>query len=550
MPQLNSSAFVEGFIDGEKSQDPMGIDEMTGEVEQPKEQTLSHLENGGKVCHEDLFKKQHLTATMKFLLFFVAFGSIMMGMDQGILATIEVFAMPDLNLNDNQWSYIASAFSLATAVGTVFAIPIGEYLGRKRALQISAAICFGGSVMQTAAKNFSVLLGGRYLLGIGMGLEAMNIPIYVAECAPAHGRGGHLSIFNWFQMAGSPTAYVVASIFIQVKPIWKWRFMAGAEFLAGLIQFCGLLILPESPRWLIMWKKEKQLVSSWSRLRFDNAISRFELEKMRDDVEDDLKNRTTYSDAIKLIFTNRRVRTPFYIGAVLGMSSQFSGATAIGYYMITILEKLGLTVTTSVYALLPINFWSTCWAGLPFFLLDRVGRRPLLMYTFPPQIIAIILSLTSFYVPLSKLSERAELYLIGLLLYGAFNNIGISAIQWVMAGELYETEVRSIGAAWSAFWIFASAFVTTFTFSRQVDAIGVKGVYGLYTGFTAFFMVVLFFIFPETKGRTLEEVKEVMNSGIQGIMERNVAKGIQVIRNVMTRLKSKNDEYHTYVVEQ
>ncbi|GJD12479.1 Sugar transporter ERD6-like 18 [Galdieria sulphuraria] len=221
---------------------------MTGEVEQPKEQTLSHLENGGKVCHEDLFKKQHLTATMKFLLFFVAFGSIMMGMDQGILATIEVFAMPDLNLNDNQWSYIASAFSLATAVGTVFAIPIGEYLGRKRALQISAAICFGDSVMQTAAKNFSVLLGGRYLLGIGMGLEAMNIPIYVAECAPAHGRGGHLSIFNWFQMAGSPTAYVVASIFIQVKPIWKWRFMAGAEFLAGLIQFCGLLILPESPR--------------------------------------------------------------------------------------------------------------------------------------------------------------------------------------------------------------------------------------------------------------------------------------------------------------
>ncbi|GJD09428.1 Sugar transporter ERD6-like 18 [Galdieria sulphuraria] len=496
MPQLNSSAFVEGFIDGEKSQDPMGIDEMTGEVEQPKEQTLSHLENGGKVCHEDLFKKQHLTATMKFLLFFVAFGSIMMGMDQGILATIEVFAMPDLNLNDNQWSYIASAFSLATAVGTVFAIQLVSILAEKKEpCKYQQQFVLETLLCKLPPKNFSVLLGGRYLLGIGMGLEAMNIPIYVAECAPAHGRGGHLSIFNWFQMAGSPTAYVVASIFIQVKPIWKWRFMAGAEFLA---------------------ERKKQLVSSWSRLRFDNAISRFELEKMRDDVEDDLKNRTTYSDAIKLIFTNRRVRTPFYIGAVLGMSSQFSGATAIGYYMITILEKLGLTVTTSVYALLPINFWSTCWAGLPFFLLDRVGRRPLLMYTFPPQIIAIILSLTSFYVPLSKLSERAELYLIGLLLYGAFNNIGISAIQWVMAGELYETEVRSIGAAWSAFWIFASAFVTTFTFSRQVDAIGVKGVYGLYTGFTAFFMVVLFFIFPETKGRTLEEVKEVMNSGIQG----------------------------------
>ncbi|EME28297.1 MFS transporter, SP family, sugar:H+ symporter [Galdieria sulphuraria] len=128
-------------------------------------------------------------------------------MDQSLLTTAEIFAKPYLHISSAHWSWVASAFSLATAWGTLFAIPVGEFLGRKRALQISAALCFTGGIMQTAANTFPVLLAGRLLLGLGMGLEAMNIPIYLAECAPAYGRGGHLNFFNWFQQSGAPTAY-------------------------------------------------------------------------------------------------------------------------------------------------------------------------------------------------------------------------------------------------------------------------------------------------------------------------------------------------------
>jgi len=376
--------------------------------------------------------------------------------------------------------------------------------------------------MQTAANSFRVLLAGRLLLGLGMGLEAMNIPIYLAECAPAYGRGGHLNFFNWFQMSGAPTAYVINAIFLQVKTPWRWRFMLAPICVAAFIQFLGLLLLPESPRWYLMKDKMDLAEKAWQRLRYDSPVTHYEYRKMVEGVGEDLKERKTYLDSFKLIFTNRRVRTPFYIGAVLGMASQFSGATAIGYYPTSLLEILGLTVETVVYAEIPIGFWSAIIASIPSYLLDKVGRRPLLMYTFPPQIIAIILSLTSFYIPISKVSQRAEDYFIGFLLYGAFNNIGISSIQWVEAGELHETEVRSIGAAWSAFWIFASAFVTTYTFSKQVDAVGVKGLYGLYTGFTVFFMIVLFFIFPETKGKTLEEVKEIMEGGLPFIIHKNI----------------------------
>ncbi|EME28296.1 MFS transporter, SP family, sugar:H+ symporter [Galdieria sulphuraria] len=221
------------------------------------------------------------------------------------------------------------------------------------------------------------------------------------------------------------------------------------------------------------------------------------------------------------------------------MASQFSGITAIGYYLTTLLETLGLDVETAVYAEIPIGFWTAIIASIPSYLLDKVGRRPLLMYTFPPQIIAIIFSLTSFYIPLSKASQRAEDYFIGYLLYLAFNNIGISSIQWVEAGELYETEVRSIGAAWSAFWIFASAFVNTYTFSKQVDAVGVKGLYGMYTGFTVFFMIVLFFIFPETKGKTLEEVKEIMEGGLPFIIHKNIVDAWNNLKYLFTFGKRK-----------
>eukprot|EP00871_Galdieria_phlegrea_P005173 jgi/Galph1/5657/GphlegSOOS_G4293.1 len=326
----------------------------------------------------------------------------MMGMDQSLLTTAAIFAKPDLGFSSSQWSWVASAFFLATAVGALFAIPVGEYLGRKRTLQRSAAVCFAGFIMQ-------------------------------------------------FQQAGTPTAYVINDIFLQVDTLWRWRLMLGPECVAAFVQFIGLLPLPESPRWLLMKVKEEAAKKTWSRIRYQTPVAKYEYNKMCHGVQEDLKNRTTYWASIKLMFTSCRVRTLFYIGAPLGMSSQFSGITAIGYYLTTLLKVLGLTTATAVYAEIPIKFWTAIIAGIPFFLLDRFGRRPVPMYTFPPQIISIIISLCSFYIPLTKQSERAECYFIGYLLYLAFNNIRISSIQWVIAGELYETEVRSIGAAWSAF---------------------------------------------------------------------------------------------------
>ncbi|GJD09430.1 Probable polyol transporter 4 [Galdieria sulphuraria] len=199
MPALGSTSFVKGLTERKEQEETEDTTDGVQELLSEKEE----ITDSNEVTDEYLMThKEPLTPLLRVLLFFRCIWlNHDGGMDQSLLTTAEIFAKPYLHISSAHWSWVASAFSLATAWGTLFAIPVGEFLGRKRALQISAALCFTGGIMQTAANTFPVLLAGRLLLGLGMGLEAMNIPIYLAECAPAYGKGGHLNFF--FQLVST-----------------------------------------------------------------------------------------------------------------------------------------------------------------------------------------------------------------------------------------------------------------------------------------------------------------------------------------------------------
>ncbi|GJD07633.1 Arabinose-proton symporter [Galdieria sulphuraria] len=157
-------------------------------------ESVDYDENNSK--KETVSQDQGTTSLLKFFLFVACVGSSMFGMDQALLSSVALFAPEALHLTSNEWSWISSGATLGATFGAIAAVPFNWLIGRKKVLMLSSLLYIAGVVMATAAENFIVLLLGRVIMGVGMGTEAMTIPIYISEVAPKSHRGAHLNIFN------------------------------------------------------------------------------------------------------------------------------------------------------------------------------------------------------------------------------------------------------------------------------------------------------------------------------------------------------------------
>eukprot|EP00871_Galdieria_phlegrea_P000794 jgi/Galph1/1715/GphlegSOOS_G365.1 len=459
------------------------------------------------------------TFTLKFFLFVACIGSSMFGMDQALLSSVELFAVPDLNLTSNQWSWISSAATLGATGGSVIAIPFNALVGRKIVLLISSALYIVGIIMATAAENFDLFFAGRLIMGIGMGTESMTIPIYISEVVPKTHRGAHLNIFNSLYNVGVFVGDIVDAIFLHVHP-GSWRYMVGAGFVGPAIQFTCVFFFPESPRMLLKWGKPEAAQKSWRRFRRPTPISETEFKEMSEQLNIDLKEKRTALGILKDIFLNPGIRATFILGVLVSFAQQWNGATALGYYEPSLFTQLGLTRIQAVYVTLPIGFWMLLWTLPPYFLFDRFGRRPVMLATFPIFILGLIISGTSILSHSKK--GRAAGFFIGLALYYIGYEQGISPLAWALNGEIYELHVRNYGMSWGAFTLLGSAFVSTKTFSRQKTAMTLPGTFGLYAGLSTLFWISIFFVMPETGGCTLERIKEKFEGGVTEIARRNI----------------------------
>jgi len=467
---------------------------------------------------DELPQGEGTTPLLKFFLFVACVGSSMFGMDQALLSSVALFAPEALNLSSKQWSWISSGATLGATFGAIAAVPLNWLVGRKKVLMMSSLLYITGVVMATAAKDFIVLLLGRVIMGVGMGTEAMTIPIYISEVVPKSHRGAHLNIFNSLYNLGVVFGDVVDAIFIHVHP-GSWRYMIGSGALGPILQFGCVFFFPESPRWLLKNGNKDDARRAWCRFRRPTSISQQEYNEMVQRVEQEMYETSSSWSVWKDILLNPRIRATFVIGLLVSLAQQWNGATALGYYEPTIFTELGLDTFEAVYVTVPIGFWMLLWTIPPYFLLDKLGRRKTLLFTFPIFIIGLIISGTTILQHSPK--KKAIGFFVGLALYYIGYEQGISPLAWALNGEIYELHVRNIGMAWGASTLLGSAFVSTYTFTRQVDALSLPGVFGLYAALSTVFWILLFFFLPETGNVTLEGVRDRFEGGLMEIAKRN-----------------------------
>lgn len=458
---------------------------------------------------------------------FAAFGGILYGYDTGTINGLQVtknwlqtfghqvpvtkMAPLGLALSTGQVSVVVSILSAGTFVGALAGAPIGDFIGRRLGLILTCLIFSIGVAMQTAATQWGLFLGGRFVAGLGVGLVSTLVPMYQSECAPKWIRGAVVSCYQWAITIG----LLLAAIFSQVcngrNDHSAYRIPIGIQFIWAAILLIGMIILPESPRWLIKKGREEKAKKSLTRLTglsIDDPVLIQELEDIKVNLMEEQKiGEAGWLDVLKS--SHNKIRFRVLSGVGLQAWQQLSGINFIFYFGTSFFSNSGISkpfVTTVITNV--VNVVMTIPGILA---VDKVGRRTLLLIgaagmTICEFMIAIV------GVTVSTTNASGQKALIALVcFYIAFFASTWGPIAWVVCGEIYPLNFRAKGMALSAAsnWLFnwALGFATPYLVNVGPGDAGLQSKVFFIWGSTCLggFIFTYFFI-AETKGLSLEQV--------------------------------------------
>uniref|UniRef100_A0A6G1SGG7 Proton myo-inositol cotransporter n=1 Tax=Aceria tosichella TaxID=561515 RepID=A0A6G1SGG7_9ACAR len=323
-----------------------------------------------------------------------AIGGFLFGYDTGIISGAMIF-IRDVFMLDEWWQEaIVSSTLLAAWMFSIISGSATNKFGRKPVIVVSSLVFVAGSLLMALAWNKFALLGGRLIVGAGVGLASMTVPMYIAEVAPSSIRGQLVMINMCCITGGQFLASVIAYIFSYIEGGHGWRHMLGLAALPAGIQFFAFLAMPETPRWLVAQGRYEQAKQVLVKIRPRGADIEAEFNAIKE--SDLLAKRTQQAMAdpgqstFKRILQNQAVRKALLVGCLLQMIQQVSGINTVMYYMASIFEMAGVHSKQKALLLSSltsmVNFIFTI---VGYNLVERVGRRKLTLYSLFGVIISL-----------------------------------------------------------------------------------------------------------------------------------------------------------------
>lgn len=373
---------------------------------------------------------------------------------------------------------------------------------------MGACLIFGaGAIVMAAAMDLTVLIIGRVLAGIGIGLASQTVPVYIAESAPESIRGTLVSIDVLLITGGQFVSYVVDAIFLDVPGNWRW--MLGLSFVPAFIQFVGMIFLPESPRWLASHGRDEKALNILKKTRNTLAEAETEMENIKATINlEKIQMQGLSHHRLVEMFVNKTILHCLIIGVGMQIWQQVCGINTVMYYSSSILLAAGFgsedDPATAIYCSMLVAFANMLMSVVAVLLIDRVGRRPLALFSLIGVILSLLLLSLSFHG-----DGIAWLSLTSLILYIVFFAPGMGPIPWAVNSEIYPLFVRAPAnsIATSANWV--SNLIVSFTFLSLTEAVGETITFLLYAVIAFCALLFVFFLLPETKGLTLEDVQSV-----------------------------------------
>ena len=499
-----------------------------------------------------------------------AFGGFLMGFDVSVISGAVGFIEREFSLSKIELGWSVSSLVLTATLAMLLAGPLSDRFGRRPVLRAAAVLFAVSAVICAVAPNFPLLVFGRMLGGLGVGAALITAPMYIAEIAPAKDRGRLVSLNQLNIVIGISVAFFSNYLVLRLGQSgaeWAsalrlddqgWRWMFGIELLPAVIYFFALLVLPESPRWLVMRGRDSTALHVLGR-----ALGAAEAAREHAVIAQSMRNEAGLEPATWRELFAPGMRLVLVIGVSIGVLQQITGINAVFFYAPMIFEQSGIGTNASFVQAALLGLVNLVFTVVALVFIDRLGRRPLLaaglagiticMFMLswgfssatyrldgndvaalgpelPREQVETALDRTfdsdvafreAMAVALGpELSQKHQgaliaaaidinpvVILLAALGFVASFAMSLGPIMWVLFSELFPNRVRGKAISLVGVVNSATAFLVTLLFPWQLETMGNAPTFMIYGGFALAGLLLMMQMLPETKGRTLEELE-------------------------------------------
>jgi len=444
-------------------------------------------------------QRERFSPYLLFAVLGVAFSGFLYGFHTGIISGALVFLTPAFHLNAAGQGMVVSIILLGGLAGALVAGRMADLIGRKRTIEVTSFLLILGAALIALCDSYYILLLGRFITGIGVGIITVASPVYLAEVSPPHFRGACVALFQLALTIGMMISFLINYIFAESAD-WRWMFASG--IFPAVLQVVILFFLPETPSWLLTQGFEEKALRTMKRLRKD-------VEWKAKMGEMALAAKTPSKGVWKTLFSSK-LRFVLLIGIFLSIFQLITGINIVMFFAPKILEEAGFaSAKGAILATLGIGIVNFLATALSTWLLDKEGRRILLLIGTAGMAVCLAALSVGFFFP----SGFVDMFsLISMMAYVGFFAIGLGPVTWVVLSEIYPLKVRGVAMTVALFVNWLSNYLVALTFLDLVAWIGSGGTFLFYALITAAAFFFVYRFIPETKGKSLEEIEAQLST--------------------------------------
>ena len=426
-----------------------------------------------------------------------ALGGLLFGYDTGVVSGALLFLHVDFGkLSSFDKELVTSLLLIGAMVGAFFAGKVADRIGRRPTVLITAVLFIIGVLGAAFSPNFTFLVVMRFVIGVAVGSASMVVPLYIGEAAPPQIRGALVSFNQLAITSGILTAYLVD---YGLAPSENWRLMFGLAAIPAAALFIGMLFQHESPHWLIAQGREDAARAVLHRVRASTDIES-EISEVRELSQRRRSARELLDPAVRGALT---------VGVLLAVFQQVTGINTIIYYAPTLLHGAGLGNSASLLANVANGAVNVGMTIVAIRLIDRVGRRPLLLGGTTGMAVALVVLALAFVIGGNHLTGATAIVAIGaLLVYTGSFAIGFGPVFWLLISEIYPVSIRGQAMSVATIANWGANFVVTVSFLTLLGAIHGSGTFFLFGFLTLVALVYFQRRVPETKNRSLQAIEQ------------------------------------------
>ncbi|KAI8193853.1 hypothetical protein KHU50_012227 [Colletotrichum sp. SAR 10_65] len=460
------------------------------------------------VLRREVTHKWHLPKDLYYSIALCSLGSAIQGWDNTGANGANLSFPQEFGIENNQAlvGVINAGPTLFGLLSAWAADPINNYLGRRGTIFLTGLFCVFPVLAQAFTQNWWGLMICRLFMGLGMGIKISTIPIYSAEVAPAAIRGGIVTSFQLWVAFGIFVGFCSNLIWYRIGDL-AWRFQLAAAFAPAIPVLIFVWMCPESPRWLMKKGRYQESFKSFCRIRNTEMMAARDLYYAHRQVieENNAFGGQTLLRRMKELLTVPRLRRATVASSWIVISQQFSGINIMAFYSSTIFQQAGYSDKDCLLASMGFGLIMFVFAFPAVYMMDTFGRRNLLLATFPSMAFCLLAAGLSFLLNTGS-SARVPLIAFFIYLFTAMYGPGIGPLPSIYFSEAFPLSHREIGSAFTICVNNAVGSALTLSFPELLHKIGPTGAFCFYAGLNVLAFFVIFFIIPETKQRTLEEL--------------------------------------------